>query len=90
MAGALAPSALHSPSVDDHERAAAWEELYDALPDGWAVMHPQWREADHLWAVYARRLIGAQHTGGQWHEAFGQTEAIALRALAQQFRNLRQ
>jgi hypothetical protein len=76
--------------VDDHERAAAWEELYDALPDGWAVMHPQWREADHLWAVYARHLMGAKHTlAHQWHEAFGQTEAIALRALAQQFRNRR-
>jgi hypothetical protein len=73
--------------MDDPERAAAWEELYDALPDGWAVMHPQWREADHLWAVYARHLIGAKHTvGHQWHEAFGETEAIALRALAQQFR----
>jgi hypothetical protein len=26
----------------------------------------------------------------QWREAFGQTEGMALRALAQQFRNLRQ
>jgi hypothetical protein len=46
---------------DDPERAAAWEELYDALPDGWAVMHPQWREDDHVWAVYARELSGPRH-----------------------------
>lgn len=78
-------------SADDAERAAAWEALYDALPDGWAVMHPQWRAADNLWTVDARRLIGAKHTvGHQWHEAFGQTESIALCALAQQFRNRRE
>jgi hypothetical protein len=52
-------------------------------------MHPQWPEADHLWAVYARLLMGAKHTGGPWAEAFGETEAVALRALAQQFRNRR-
>jgi hypothetical protein len=76
--------------MDEPECAAAREELYDALPDGWAVMHPQWREADHPWAVYARRLVGVRHTvDHQWHEAFGQTETIALRALAQQFRNLK-
>ncbi len=28
----------------------------------------------------------AAATVGAWHEAFGETEAIALRALAQQFR----
>jgi hypothetical protein len=74
--------------MDEPERAAAWEELCDALPDGWAVMHPQWREADHSWAVYARRLTGPKPTIGAWREAFGETEAIALRSLAQQFGSL--
>lgn len=74
--------------MDDPDRAAAWQELYAVLPRGWAVMSPQWREVDHLWAVYARRVAGGRQNGGRWHEAFGQTEAVALRALAQQFRNL--
>ena len=74
--------------MHDDERAAAWEELYDTLPDGWAVMRPVWREADRMWAIYARKMAGPGHADGPWREAFGQTEAIALRALAQQFRNL--
>jgi len=45
--------------MDDPERAAAWEELYDALLDGWAVMRPQWREDDRIWFVYARHPTGA-------------------------------
>ena len=75
--------------MDDPERAAAWEELYGALPDGWAVTRPQWREDDNLWAVYARRLSGPWRGRDGARQAFGATPVIALRALAQQVRNQR-
>ena len=39
--------------------------------------------------LYAQHLSGTRPTVGPWREAFGQSEAIALRALAQQFRALR-
>jgi hypothetical protein len=76
--------------MDDPERAAAWEELYNSLPDGWAVMHPQWREDDQMWFVYTRQLTGTWRGRNAGHQAFGATEAIALRALAQQLRGARQ
>ena len=72
----------------DADRVAAWEELYAALPHGWAVMRPVWRAEDRVWAIYAHHLSGPKHAVGPWREAFGQSEAIALRALAQQFRAL--
>ena len=40
-------------------------------------------------AVYARPMARSSDDK-PWVEAFGETEAIALRALAQQFRNQRQ
>ena len=73
--------------MDDPERVAAWETVYAVLPRGWAVLSPQWREVDHLWVVYAQPVIG--HGWSAWHEAFGQTETVALRALARQFRHRR-
>jgi hypothetical protein len=75
--------------MDEPERAAAWEELYDAPPDGWAVTGPQWREDDNLGGVYARRLSGPWRGRDGARQAFGATQVIALRALAQQFRNQR-
>jgi hypothetical protein len=75
--------------MDDPDRVAAWEEVYAVLPRGWAVMSPQSREVDHLWVIYARHVTGLEQGGGPWHEAYGETEAVALRALAQQFRNRR-
>ena len=74
--------------MNDDERAVAWVELYDTLPDGLAVRRPVRRERDRVWAIYARTMAGPWHADGPWREAFGHAEAIALRALAQQFRNL--
>ena len=68
------------------ERDAAWAEVYAALPADWVVLRPLWQETKRVWAVYVRRLTGPKRTVGVWHDAFGQTEAIALRALSQQFR----
>jgi hypothetical protein len=76
--------------MDDDERAAAWEELYRALPHGWVVVAPVGRAGERVWAVYARKPSGPRHVIGPWREAFGSNETIALRVLAQQFRNLRQ
>lgn len=59
------------------------------LPHGWAVIRPVWRAEDRVWVMYAQRLSGPHHTAGPRRKAFGQTEAIALRAPAQQFRALR-
>ena len=52
--------------MNDDERAVAWEELYDTLPEGWAVMRPVWREADRVWAIYARTMAGPWHADGPW------------------------
>ena len=70
----------------DADVAEAWEDLYRVLPDGWSVMRPQWQRDQRVWVIYARNLTGARRTLDPWAEAFGETEAIALRALAQQFR----
>jgi hypothetical protein len=75
--------------MGDHERAAAWEELYAVLPADWVVLRPMWQETKRVWAVYARSTTRSSDAQ-PWVEAFGETEAIALRALAQQFRNQRQ
>jgi hypothetical protein len=67
------------------ERDEALAELRAALPQWWVVVGPLWRESEHLWEVHAHPMpSGGKET--PWAEAFGQTEAIALRALAQQFR----
>jgi hypothetical protein len=47
-----------------------------------------WRETDRVWAVYARSTARSSDEK-PWVEAFGATEAVALRALAQQFRTQR-
>ena len=68
------------------ERDEVLAELRAALPQWWVVVGPLWRESERLWAVYAHPVAsGGKET--PWAEAFGQTEAIALRALAQRFRN---
>ncbi len=67
------------------ERDAAWAEVYAVLPADWVVLRPLWRETDRTWAVYARSTARSSDDK-PWVEAFGETEAIALRALAQQFR----
>ena len=67
------------------DRDTAWAELYAVLPDGWAVLGPRLREDKSDW------VVSAQHMRGQadpLREAYGDTEAAALRALAQQFRAL--
>jgi len=67
------------------ERDEAWAEVYEVLPADWVVLRPLWRGTKGLWAVYARPMTrGGKETS--WVEAFGETEAIALWALAQQFR----
>ena len=67
------------------ERDAAWAEVYAVLPTDWVVLRPMWQETKRVGAVYARST--ARSSDAQpWLEAFGETEAIALRALAQQFR----
>ncbi|MGO9178741.1 MAG: hypothetical protein ACLQBX_17830 [Candidatus Limnocylindrales bacterium] len=67
------------------ERDAAWAEVYAVLPTDWVVLRPMWRETDRMWAVYARSTARSSDAK-PWADAFGETEAIALRALAQQFR----
>jgi len=71
--------------VSEDERDAAWAEVYAALPVDWVVLRPLWRGEQGVWAVYAR---STNRSGDDqpWVEAFGETEAVALRALAQQFR----
>ena len=71
------------------ERDKAWAEVYAVLPADWVVLRPMWREADRMWVVYARSTTRSSDDKPR-AEAFGQTEAIALRALAKQFRNQRQ
>jgi hypothetical protein len=44
-----------------------------------------WRGTDRVWAVYARSTARSSDEK-PWAEAFGETEAVALRALAQQLR----
>jgi hypothetical protein len=67
------------------ERDAAWAEVYAVLPADWVVLRPMWRGEQGAWAVYARSTARSSDAES-WVEAFGETEAIALRALAQQFR----
>jgi hypothetical protein len=67
------------------ERDEAWAEVYAVLPADWVVLRPLWRGSQGVWAVYARRM-SRRGEDRPWVEAFGETEAIALRALAQQFR----
>jgi len=67
------------------ERDEAWGEVYAVLPADWVVLRPMWRGTDRLWAVYARSTTRSSDAT-PWAEGFGETEAIALRALAQQFR----
>jgi hypothetical protein len=74
--------------MDDPERAAAWEQLYDACRTAGPSCTRSGAKRITCGPFYARHLIGAKHTlEDQWHEAFGPTETIALRALARQFRN---
>jgi hypothetical protein len=67
------------------ERDAAWAEVYAVLPADWVVLRPMWRGEQGAWAVYARSTARSSDAES-WVEAFGETEAIALRALAQQLR----
>jgi hypothetical protein len=67
------------------ERDEAWAEVYAVLPADWVVLRPMWRGEQGAWAVYARST--ARSSDAQpWVDAFGETEATALRALTQQFR----
>ena len=69
--------------LDDPE--VAWDELEVALPEGWVASRPEWDEPECLWVV--RAVLGGGLAGHQpAREAFGQSEADALRTLAQQFR----
>jgi hypothetical protein len=70
----------------DEERNAAGAELRAVLAEGWIVIGPVLRKDDRGWAVYARQLPGPGQDPDAWREAFGKTEASALRAMAQQFR----
>jgi hypothetical protein len=59
--------------------------VYAVLPADWVVLRPVWRGTQDVWGAYARPTT----QGGEdrpWVEAFGETEAAALRALAHQFR----
>jgi hypothetical protein len=67
------------------ERDAAWAEVYAVLPADRVVLRPLWRGEQGVWAVYARSTARSSDAES-WVEAFGATEAVALRALAQQFR----
>ncbi len=67
------------------ERDKAWAEVYAVLPADWVVLRPMWRETGRTWVVYARSTTRSSDDK-PWAEAFGETEAIAPRALAQQFR----
>jgi hypothetical protein len=67
------------------ERDAAWAEVYAVLPADWVALRPMWRGEQGVWAVYARSTARSSDAE-PWVEAFGETEAIALRALTQQFR----
>ena len=67
------------------ERDAAWAEVYAVLPVDWVVLRPLWRGEQGVWAVYARSTTRSSDDQ-PWVEALGETEALALRALAQQFR----
>jgi len=71
--------------VED-ERHAARIELSALLPDGWVAIGPVWRGTVGLWVVYARQMTGPQRDREVWREASGQTEALAIRALAQLFK----
>jgi hypothetical protein len=72
--------------VADADVTEGWGDLYRVLPDGWSVMRPQWQGDLRVWVIDARNLTVARRALDPWAEAFGETEAIALRALAQQFR----
>jgi hypothetical protein len=72
------------PATDD--RDAAWDDLQAVLPEGWSVSSPA-LDADGLWVVRATYRLPPLHP---WREAFGATEVDALRALARQFRALRE
>ncbi len=67
------------------ERDAAWAEVYAVLPADWVVLRPLWRGTMGRWAVYARPM-SRRGEDRAWVEVFGETEATALRALAQRFR----
>ena len=67
------------------DREAAWTDLKAALPDGWVVSPPRYDERDGLWVVRAD-LIQDPPPYRPWREAFGATEADAVRALARQFK----
>jgi hypothetical protein len=73
-----------SRTARDAERLAAWTELLRVLPAGWAASRPFWRADDGMWVVHARSLGLARPR--LIREAYGASETIALRALAQQFR----
>ncbi len=55
------------------------------LPADWVVLRPLWRGEQGAWAGYARSTARSSDDK-PWLEAFGATEALALRAMAQRFR----
>jgi hypothetical protein len=69
--------------LDDCE--VAWDELDVALPEGWVASRPEWDEPECLWVVRAV-FNGSLSPSRPAREVFGQSEADALRTLAQQFR----
>jgi hypothetical protein len=67
------------------ETDRAWAELRAVLPDGWQPLPPDCDRPDGLCAVRTEYVDDAA-AQVLWREAYGETEVIALRALARQFR----
>lgn len=88
-----ARTALVRPFVDrsvsvDGELAAAWDDVRDTLPQGWAVARPRLDARRRQWSVSAEGPFNVAAVDRQRIEATDQTEIAALARLARSLASL--
>ena len=76
--------------VTDPELAEAWDELFAAIPDGWAVGRPVYDHGSHVWNLYAFLLSERPKVGRRMNAwtAVHPTEVGVVRELARCLREI--
>ncbi len=76
--------------MTDDALEAAWDEVFDALPAGWAVGRPSYHDERHEWAMYGwdRKEVPKVGVRSKEWTAVGATEVECLREMARCLREL--
>ncbi len=77
------------PDVTDPDLAEAWDELFAAFPDGWAVGRPVYDPGARVWTLYAF-LLSERPTVGKQMNAWTAVAPTELGVVAEMARCLRE